>query len=227
MTTALVILNRNDVSGLKFLYDKIPFKLLDECIVVDGQSKDGSIEFCKAQGLTFYIQEKLGRGSASRYAAQNVKSDNIIFFSSDGNEDPEDIPKFINMFNDGYDMVIASRNTDKSVYKEKGNLIPHRFIALKLFTSLVNIIWNGNLTDVWNGYRGFNRKKLILLNTTADGFLIEAQQSIRALKKNYKMGEFSTNEMNRISGESQNPIFITGLRHIILLIKEIWIGSKF
>ena len=50
--------------------------------------------------------------------------------------------------------------------------------------------------------------------------MIEAQQTIRFLKKKYKIHEFSTHEGNRIAGQSSNPIIKSGILHLWMLFDE-------
>ena len=45
--------------------------------------------------VPYFIQNKKGRGEAFRLAFEKSTGDALIFFSPDGNEDPKDIPLFI------------------------------------------------------------------------------------------------------------------------------------
>ena len=65
---------------------------LDEVLVVDGGSTDGTLEFFESRGVRVIRQERRGRGEAFRLAAQHARNDRLVFFSPDGNEDPDDIP---------------------------------------------------------------------------------------------------------------------------------------
>ena len=219
--TSLVILNKNDVEGLTLIYPQIPLEQLHEVVVIDGQSTDASIEFCREKNIRVVVQETLGRGEAFRLTSHLISGDSVIFLSSDGNEDPGDIPKFIQLLDGNYDMVIASRLAVGARNKDDGHFLPIRKWALQTFTMAVNIIWRGQLTDVWNGYRAFRTEKLKALPTTAEGHLIELQQTIRALKLGYRIAEFPTVEGDRISGRTRNPLIKTGIGLISVLIKEI------
>ena len=223
---SLVILNKNDIEGLKAIYPRIPVDLLYEIVVIDGKSTDGTREFCDENGIRIIVQEKLGRGEAFRIAASLVEGEYVIFLSSDGNEVPEDIPKFIQLLDEGNDIVIASRLMNGSRNKEDGVFLPVRKWALQAFTATINLLWRGNLTDVWNGYRAFNTEKFRELPTIADGHLIELQQTIRALKRGYRIVEFPTIEERRVSGRTRNPLIKTGAGLISVLVKEVISGKE-
>lgn len=223
---SLVILNRNDAECLKLIYPRIPLESIDEIMVIDGKSEDNSVDICRELGIRVIVQDKLGRGEAFRIAAKEIKGDYVIFLSSDGNEDPTDIPKFIRTLAEGYDMVIASRLLPGARNKDSGKFFPIRIWMQKLFSLLVNMIWGGNLSDVWNGYRAFNADKLRLLPSSADWHLIELEQTIRALKLGYKIAEFPTIEGDRLFGRSRIPFIRTGFGLIIILIREIFTKIK-
>ena len=105
----LVILTLNEIDGITDVFPKLPMYCLDEVLVVDGGSTDGTLEFFEKRGIRTIRQERRGRGEAFRLAAQHARHDFLVFFSPDGNEDPGDIPRLIEGLAAGHDMVIASR----------------------------------------------------------------------------------------------------------------------
>ncbi|MEQ9115914.1 MAG: glycosyltransferase family 2 protein, partial [Rickettsiales bacterium] len=215
---SLAIINKNDVIGARYVIPKIKRELFFEIFSVDGGSTDESIEFFKSENINTVVVNAGGRGGAMRHAAQICKGDYIVYLSTDGEEDANDLGKFIELFKNGADMVIASRTAKGAYHKAKSKITYyHRFLFLKFITKLINIFFKGNLTDCWNGYRGFNIKKLKSVDIDAKDFMIEAQQTIRFLKRKYKIFEFPTHEGNRIAGQSSNPIFKSGIGHLWML----------
>lgn len=91
-------------------------KHVDEVIVVDDGSHDGTAEAAKDAGA-FVISHKrnLGKGAAIRTAIQNTDADMIVSIDGDGQHDPDDIPKVIAPILRGEaDLVIGSRHLDDS-----------------------------------------------------------------------------------------------------------------
>ena len=90
-----------------------------------------------------------------------------------------------------------------------------------------NFIWKGNITDTINGFRAVRKAAIERLRIDAQGFVIEYQMSIRAMKLGLKVAEIPTIEGDRIGGESTAKSIPTGLKMLRCLLGEIWIGKRF
>jgi glycosyltransferase involved in cell wall biosynthesis len=218
----LVILTLNEVEGLRQLFSRIPQVDIDRVIAIDGGSKDGTVEFLKEKGIEIYLQTKKGRGEAFKLASKLVKEGHLVFFSPDGNEDPEDIPKLFRELNKGYDMVVASRFLPGARNEEDQKIFAPRKWANIFFTKLANLIWQGNLTDTINGFRAVRGESLNRMKIDATGFEVEYQMSIRALKLKMKIAEIPTIEGVRIGDKSKVCIVQDGLRFLNVLLIEIF-----
>lgn len=225
--TSLIILTRNEISGLKTVLSRIPFHAVSEVLAIDYQSTDGTVEFFRSHNIKVIQQHKSGRGYAFQLAAKRAKGTYLIFFSPDGNEDPSDIPKLIEQLKNGYDLSIASRFMRGSRNEEDDQCFKFRAWANQCFTLIVKMLWGGNISDTINGYRAIRKDVFNALHLDADGFAIEFQMSIRALKKGYKIQEIPTREGNRIGGASTAYAISTGITFVGFLLREIWIGKKF
>lgn len=227
MKSSLVILTYNEIEGVKALFDKIPFKDVDEAFVIDGGSTDGTIEFFEERGIRVIRQELHGRGEAFRIGLKEAKGDYLIFFGPDGNENPDDIALLMNLIEEGYDMAIASRFMIGGRRDDSEHLIPYRGLGNRAYTLMANIFFGGNYTDTINGFRAIRKDKLERLHIDAQGFGIEFQISMRAMKLKYKVAEFPTYESDRIGGKSTAGTVRTGLYALYLLIREIFKGKNF
>lgn len=224
--STLVILTRNEIDGVKALIRKIPFEAVDDFFAVDYKSTDGTVEFFKKHQIPVMEQKKPGRGEAFRLAIEKSKGEFLVFFSPDGNENPADIPRLVSLLKSGNDLVIASRFTKNSRNEEDDKFLKFRAWANKAFTLAVRLFWGGNVTDTINGYRAIKKGLFKKLNLDADGFAIEFQMTIRALKAKAKIAEIPTIEGNRIGGASTSVAIPTGLKFIYYLLRELVLGTK-
>jgi glycosyltransferase involved in cell wall biosynthesis len=227
MESTLVILTRNEIDGVKGLFDKIPFNVFDEVFVMDCDSKDGTVKFFEDRGIKVINQRTPGRGNAFIESFEKANGKYIIFFSPDGNENPEDIPKLIDGLKDGYDIVIASRymrgaksdvSDDPLLIRKFGNLF---------FTFLVNLTWSAKVTDAINGFRGVSKSSVEKLKLDAPSHEIEFQMTIRSAKLKYKIKEIPTIEKQRIGGERKAKTFKMGFRFMEFFLKELIKGRNF
>lgn len=225
--TTLVILTRNEIAGLKALIRKIPFETVDEVFAIDYKSTDGTVEFFKKHAIRVVKQQKAGRAEAFRLAAKKSRGKFLVFFSPDGNENPADIPKLVNVLKSGYDLAIASRFVKGSRNEEDDKILKFRAWANMAFTFLVRLFWGGKVADSINGYRAIKKSAFEKLKLDASGFAVEFQMTIRALKLNYKIAEIPTIEGNRIGGKSTSYAIPTGIKFLGYLIREILIGKRF
>lgn len=226
LDATLVILTRNEISGLKALFNKIPVNSVKEAFAIDYNSTDGTLDFFKKNHIKVVHQQKKGRAEAFRIGCRNAKFENVVFFSPDGNEDPAKILPLLKELEKGYDMAIASRFAKESKAEDEGILAVRGF-GNQMFTVIANILWHGKLTDSINGFRSVKKKKFWELNPDTEGFGIEYQISIRALKKKFKIKEIPTIEGNRIGGYSTAQTFSTGWLFIKIIMHELKVGNNF
>ncbi|MCB4792620.1 MAG: glycosyltransferase family 2 protein [Elusimicrobia bacterium] len=229
MKKTLVLLTYNEIAGVKTLFDKIPFSSVDDYFVVDGGSTDGTVEYFKDRKVKVVGQEIKGRAEAFRIGIKEAVGEAVVFHSPDGNEDPQDIPKLLDLIENGSDMAIASRFLPGSRNEEDEEFFPLRAWANRCFTLIANLLWNKGkyITDTINGYRAVKKSAFEKIKMDAQGFLVEYQMSIRSMKLGLKVSEIPTIEGNRIGGESKSKSIPTGLLFIKYLIKEYFLGNNY
>lgn len=227
--STLVILTKNEVEGLRSIVKKIPIRLIDEVIAIDCNSTDGTRELLKKHGIRVISQEEPGRTYAMKLAAKIARGENIAFLSSDGNENPSDVPRLLALL-DSCDLAIGSRFLPGGKNEEDDQLFRLRSWVNQFFNLSANVLWNRSgtfVTDTTNGIRAIRKKAFVSLKIDAKGFVSEYQMTIRAMKKNLKIREIPTVEGTRVGGEVGAKSIPTGILFIKYLIREILIGKHF
>jgi glycosyltransferase involved in cell wall biosynthesis len=222
----LLILTWNEIDGISMLWPKIPKQYFDEILAIDPGSTDGTIEYFKKHHIPFIIQKKRGRAEAFRIAFKKTACDYLLIYSPDGNEDYNDIPKLVREVKKGYDMVIGSRFMRGGINEEDNVKFPARKWANIAFTFIANKLFNRSsqyISDTINGYRIISKRMFQKLQPDTEGYAIEYQLTIRALKKKYKIKEIPTKEYQRIGDKSKASSIPTGIRFLKMLSKEIFV----
>ncbi len=128
MSVIVFVLTLDEIDGVSEIMPKIKKEWADKIIFVDGGSTDGTVEKAKELGFEVIHQKNQGEGNACRVGTDATESDFIMFFSPDGNDVPDDIPKLIEKTNEGYDVVHISRFGKNSVSEDANWL--DRFVHL-------------------------------------------------------------------------------------------------
>jgi glycosyltransferase involved in cell wall biosynthesis len=202
----------------------LPSDIADEVLAVDGGSTDGTREFLLEHGIPVYEQTKRGRGEAFRVGMANSNGDYVVFFSPDGNEDPDDIPKLFQLLESGADMAIASRFLPGARNEEDELSLPLRKWTNQAFTILANLIWNRGqswVTDTINGFRGIRRQAFNQLAPASLGYTIEYELTIGAMRSNMNIVEIPTIENQRIGGETKGASWPTGVTFLRFFLGEV------
>jgi len=139
---------------------RIDRQWVDQILILDGGSTDGSKEYLLSMGYDVIDQTTIGIKAAFWEAFEQATGDVIIPFSPDGNSIPEDIPRLIEKINLGYDIVIASRYLPPASSQDDDFVSG---LANRLFTKLINYFFGAKLTDGIGMYKAFKKQHLYSL----------------------------------------------------------------
>ncbi|MHA1677030.1 MAG: glycosyltransferase family 2 protein [Candidatus Njordarchaeales archaeon] len=191
-------------------------------VVVDGNSKDRTIEIAKEFGASVVIQNGKGKGDAlCQVFNHDGLNDIIIMMDADGSMDPKEISLFIKTLKSGADIVKGSRflpngySTDITHIRRLGN---------KILVFLVNLIWRTNYTDLCYGFMAFKKEVLKKLSSylEAKKFDIEAEICIKAKKLKFKVVEIPSVESRRRHGKSNLNSLIDGAHIFCRIFTELF-----
>lgn len=217
MKTTLIAATLNEIEAVQVVLPQIDKSWVDEIIITDGGSTDGTIEYCQQNGYTVVRQTGRGYGSAIRQGVSAASRDIIIEFPPDGNSMPEKILEVVAEIEKGYDFVIVSRykngarSHDDDIMTGVGN---------KTFTALTNKMFGTSYTDVLVGYRAYRKELFPTPNLDAEGLSWPLQEAVRFATHGYRVGEIGGDEPERIGGERKMKPFKTGWEILSLMLKE-------
>lgn len=231
MKTTLFIPTLNELEGLQILMPRIQREWVDQILIVDGQSTDGTGDYARKHGYEFYVQKEKGLRKAFIEGWPLVRGEIVITFSPDGNCIPELIPNLIQKMKEGYDMVIASRYLD-GAKSEDDNWVTA--FGNWFFTQvLINGLHGGHYTDAMGMYRAYKTQLFYDLDMhkeetyTPEKFWFtiggcEQLLSTRAAKRRLKVVEIPGDEPKRITGYAKLKPIPWGGAYLFQIIRELW-----
>lgn len=198
LTVEIIIPTLNEETGIGNLIQsinklKIPQKT--SILVIDGGSKDKTIQICQDLNVNVIQQKGRGKGNAMKEAAEISKSDIIVFIDGDDTYSASDLPSLLEpLFENRADMVVGSRILGK---REKGSITIFNTFGNKIFNRTINFAMKSKVTDSLTGYRAIWRElfnDLILFSTN---FEIEVEMTVEALGQGYRVIEIPIKYGNR------------------------------
>jgi glycosyltransferase involved in cell wall biosynthesis len=199
---SVVIPTLNEEQNIRSLLHQVEPMLKDyayEIIVVDGHSKDRTVQIAKSLGAKI-LYDEIGKGSALTKGIKAGKGKIIVSMDADLSNRAKELKLLIAGIETGYDICMGSRfltgggSDDMPLIRRMGN---------GFFVWIVNRLYGSRYTDLCYGYRSFARNVPKRLHLEEKGFGIEAEISIKAMKKHMKVLEVPSYEKKREAGEAK------------------------
>lgn len=229
MKTTLMALTWNEIEGARVILPQIRREWVDQILVVDGGSTDGTIELARSLGCEVYVQKEPGIRKAYAEAWPLIRGEIVITFSPEGNSLVEKIPQLIAKMKEGYDMVICSRYRE-GARSEDDDLVTA--FGNRMFTTLINLAFGAHYTDAMVMYRAYRKNLAYELELFDDSAYqpmenifrtvagVEPLLSIRAAKRRCRVTEIPGDEPKRIGGVRKLQVFRWGATYLGQIIKE-------
>ena len=208
-TVTLLVPTLNEIDGMKAIMPQVKRDWVDQILILDGGSTDGTVEWARDQGYEVYVQKVAGIRQAYMEVLPLVRGEVILTFSPDGNSIPDLIPALVAKMNEGYDMVIASRYLGPARSQDDDWLTG---FGNWLFTKTVNFLNRGRYTDAMVIYRAYRKQLIYDLQLDQDRryrlperlfqcrISWEPLLSCRAARRGLRITEIPGDEPSRIGG---------------------------
>jgi glycosyltransferase involved in cell wall biosynthesis len=185
----------NAAQTLLKTYQEIPFDIVDEVILVDDASSDGTAILAKEIGISHVIlhQKNKGYGGNQKSCydkALAVGADIVIMLHPDYQYTPKLITAMVSIIaNDLYPVVFGSRILGKGSIK--GGMPYYKYFFNRILTLTQNILMNQKLSEYHSGYRAFSAEVLNKINYQAnsDDFVFDNQMIAQICFEGFEIAE--------------------------------------
>jgi len=185
-----------------------------EILVVDDCSEDNTSQAASDAGATVIRHPyNKGNGAAVKTGIRNASGEILVTMDSDGQHNPEDIPRLIEKIGQ-YDMVVGARMENK-----EGSV--HRNFANRIYNSFATYLCGVKIHDLTSGFRAIKRdeaRKFVYLlpntfsyPTTITMALIRAGHNVM----------YEPVTVHRRIGKSKISLFKDGFRFFLIMFRII------
>jgi glycosyltransferase involved in cell wall biosynthesis len=188
--------------------------------VYDNNSQDRTAAAARGAGAVVRTETRQGKGNVVRRMFADIEADIYVLVDGDDTYDAGAAARMVEtLIAQGADLLTARRiHTDAAAYR------PGHVFGNRVLTGLTAWLFRVRLTDMLSGYRVFSRRFVKSFPFTAEGFGIETELTVHAVRLMMPLTEMDTRYKERPVGSvSKLNTWRDGLRilrTILHLVRE-------
>lgn len=210
-------------------------KKFGKVIVVDDGSTDQTYTAAKEAGaFVLAFSHNSGKGAAIKkglqYVLRDLEFEVLIVMDADGQHEPEDIKKFLTLFESQKpDLLLGARDLNS-----KAMSFPRRFWN-KSISFLISLATGRRISDSQCGFRLLSRKAVKKIDMHESGYSIETEMIYEAVKNNLNIAEvpiqtvYGDNKNSNVWNDIQRAIRIflySIVSYYKIFVKRVYIPLK-
>lgn len=161
--------------------------LTGEIVVADNGSTDGSVRIVEQLGGRIVHAPIKGYGNALRKGIEEARGAFIIMGDADGSHDFRELPRFVEQWRKGYQLVLGNRF--RGEIKPGAMSWHHKYIGNPMLTAILNLFYGTGIGDVYCGMRGFSPELYRRLDLRTTGMEFAVEFVLKATKARTVMAE--------------------------------------
>lgn len=186
----------NAAKTLETTYQEIPFDIVDDVILVDDASRDGTDEIARSLGIKTIVHPRnTGYGGNQKTCyreALGKGADIVVMLHPDYQYSPKLVFSLAGMIASGhYDVVLASRIIGGGALS--GGMPRYKYVANRFLTLFQNLFLGAKLSEYHTGFRAFSAEvlKSLPFNNNSDDFVFDNEMLAQAVYFGFRIGEIS------------------------------------
>lgn len=200
MNTTVIIPTLNEAETLGGVLAAIPRRLVDEILVVDGSSTDGTPAIAEAGGARLIREPQRGYGRACSVGVEAAMGEIVVFLDADGADDPRHLPELVApLFNGQAEMALGSRLAGQI---EVGAMPWHQRAGNRLCSRLIHRLYGLPITDL-SPLRAVLRAELLKLDLQEMTYGWPTEMIVKAARCHWRICEIPVDYHRRQGGRSK------------------------
>ena len=132
---------------------------VSEVVVVDGGSRDRTVDQATAAGARVIVEARRGYGRAIQAGIAAVREDTeiLVFLDGDGSDPAEFIPELLSPISAGQAVFVLGSRTRGA--RESGSLAPQQIVAARVGSLLLRLVYGARFSDL-SPFRAIRRDVL-------------------------------------------------------------------
>jgi glycosyltransferase involved in cell wall biosynthesis len=185
----------NAESTLEGTLAELPDGSVDEVILVDDCSQDGTVALARKLGLTVVEHEKnLGYGGNQKTCyrlALERGADIVVMLHPDLQYDAKVVPVMIDLLSNNHCDVLLGNRIRTRQEALGGGMPPYKYIANRFLTAFENIWLGQNLGEFHSGLRAYTREVLATIpwERNSDDFVFDTQFLVQSVHFGFRLGD--------------------------------------
>jgi glycosyltransferase involved in cell wall biosynthesis len=185
---------------------------VNEVVVVDGGSKDRTVECARAAGARVIVEPRRGYGRAIQAGILAVSDDAevVVFLDGDGSDPAECIPDLVSPIAAGKCVFVLGSRVRGA--REAGSLSPPQLIAGYLGGLLLRMVYGAGFTDL-SPFRAIRRDELGRLGMKEETYGWNLEMLMRVAAARLPALEIAVGQRRRVGGVSKvSGNFVAGIK---------------
>jgi glycosyltransferase involved in cell wall biosynthesis len=176
---------------------EVPKDSVDQMILVDDHSGDGTVQLAQKLGLTVHRHPRnTGYGGNQKTCyrlALEAGASIVVMLHPDYQYDPKIIRYFVELISAGYFDVMLGTRIRSRREALAGGMPLYKYVSNRALTFFQNLVSGQNLSEWHTGMRAYRREVLenIDFSRFSDDFVFDAQMLFAVIQKGYSIGEIS------------------------------------
>lgn len=209
LTVSVIIPVYNEVTNIARVIEEIKALPPDpaynlEILVIDGGSKDGTVEAARSTGARVFPQKERGYGAACYTGFEAATAEIVVFLDGDYSDPPAALPALLApLLDDRADLVLGTRMGSLTGDGVGRGALPAQAVwGNRLVTGLIRLLYGYKLSDL-PSFKAIRRNQLAVFGMQEMTYGWTTEMLVKAVRSKYRVIEVPITYRPRGGGKSK------------------------